>query len=1036
MLTMMNSKNARRFIAIFLVVVMGLISFGSYFQVNVKAETKKNVSVDDIKKSIENVIKSVDELKDIIKPETADSLEAAFTSFFEGAVSIGGTAINVIDGATTFLMLIGVMKDAKMNQLLNISEQLKQISDKLEIMDKKLDEILSQMTAMQAEGAFKERANRAVNMNKFWVDFETEYMENQMDSLMRQYESALRDRTKLWIENRTEGARQTDPYDPLTSKVVLFYPDATKQIEHTLINDFDPFHARSEVATPDPYTLYADEFFTQGDVLLILDETFLPQTGEIVWNVNTYRNDLKDFFSKKLYDLRASSVSSGSKPLSLEESLSTFHYKSWNNYPFLWTDEEIEQYANDAADAIIYRINWYVVNQSADFSAKVRQSYTNFCNHMIAPQEGMSALLQSFFLSHAFEYEIAEDLKAVINQMLLKTGVYSMFAMNVLGFSVYATDDEKQSAADTMCSAIDSLKGMLDNSITGCDNYCYVTNSIVDYGEAVFSSSVDVNYKVRGQVASYLSYSGSSISPSFTYEKKVDEAPPSLIGDANALLIAYHLASKGLTFDQAFMEQHLTTQPIERRSAVITSMKGEQSLPLDGSCVMKSHRAIGGWFNGNPIVTMNGLPSGCTSDYIVFRRGMNGSLYTGGLSTPEANKMLLGIAVYGESHWYWEKDECAVMGGPCRESSFKENLPPRVQTDISFWGDDYYRQNYSVSTAYNMLVSIPTSAVLLTPGPYPLSDLVESNASLNAKMKLEQLIQDSKDTLTGGSFTEESKEELLESLSEGEHLLSDPDAASEEIDDAIQRITNAHLALVRDKASQQITVHSEPQSIYETDLSAEDQILNGVSVDDVKGKVLFELSSVSDPAYASYFEVEEDTCRIFVKQGLPAGTYTLTIRISSPGNDEYAPVEEYAELVIHILEEESDSSDPEESESVPSRTITFDLNGGSLKGETGIVTRVYEEGEVFLLPEPERAGYTFDYWEGSRYEAGEQYTVKEDHTFVAQWIRNEAPSDPDSSGESDRSPKTGDPANAAFLAWLMLFSLFFLFALVKRRSHT
>lgn len=41
MLARMNSKNARRFIAIFLVLVMSMSSFGSYFQVNVKAETKK-----------------------------------------------------------------------------------------------------------------------------------------------------------------------------------------------------------------------------------------------------------------------------------------------------------------------------------------------------------------------------------------------------------------------------------------------------------------------------------------------------------------------------------------------------------------------------------------------------------------------------------------------------------------------------------------------------------------------------------------------------------------------------------------------------------------------------------------------------------------------------------------------------------------------------------------------------------------------------------------------------------------------------------
>ena len=47
--------------------------------------------------------------------------------------------------------------------------------------------------------------------------------------------------------------------------------------------------------------------------------------------------------------------------------------------------------------------------------------------------------------------------------------------------------------------------------------------------------------------------------------------------------------------------------------------------------------------------------------------------------------------------------------------------------------------------------------------------------------------------------------------------------------------------------------------------------------------------------------------------------------------------------------------------------------GGSVprqNGKTGIVTIQAENGSVIILPAPTREGYTFDYWEGSRYEAG------------------------------------------------------------------
>lgn len=96
-------------------------------------------------------------------------------------------------------------------------------------------------------------------------------------------------------------------------------------------------------------------------------------------------------------------------------------------------------------------------------------------------------------------------------------------------------------------------------------------------------------------------------------------------------------------------------------------------------------------------------------------------------------------------------------------------------------------------------------------------------------------------------------------------------------------------------------------------------------------------------------------------------------------------------------------------------TITYDLNGGNLDGVSGIISEEFEEGEVIKLPKPSRKGYSFDYWEGSRYEAGDKYKVKEDHTFTAQWKE-------DGSGDKDGSgANTGDNNN--MLPWVMILIL-------------
>lgn len=108
-------------------------------------------------------------------------------------------------------------------------------------------------------------------------------------------------------------------------------------------------------------------------------------------------------------------------------------------------------------------------------------------------------------------------------------------------------------------------------------------------------------------------------------------------------------------------------------------------------------------------------------------------------------------------------------------------------------------------------------------------------------------------------------------------------------------------------------------------------------------------------------------------------------------------------------------------------TITYDLNGGTLNGETGKVSFKVESGTEITLPEPSRDGYTFDYWQGSKYNAGDKYTVNEDHTFTAQWVAVAEDDDEDSdtsdtsdngSSKKSKGVDTGDAAD--LMGWILL----------------
>ena len=125
-------------------------------------------------------------------------------------------------------------------------------------------------------------------------------------------------------------------------------------------------------------------------------------------------------------------------------------------------------------------------------------------------------------------------------------------------------------------------------------------------------------------------------------------------------------------------------------------------------------------------------------------------------------------------------------------------------------------------------------------------------------------------------------------------------------------------------------------------------------------------------------------------------------------------------------------------------TLSFDANGGSWKdGRTTQTLQAAAGEEIRILEAPSKPGYTFLYWKGSKYQPGDVYTVKENHTFVAEWEKSDiaqggnGESKTPSPAPSDKNlPKTGE--NSSFGAGRLLGVLALLaalagLALLKRR---
>ena len=117
--------------------------------------------------------------------------------------------------------------------------------------------------------------------------------------------------------------------------------------------------------------------------------------------------------------------------------------------------------------------------------------------------------------------------------------------------------------------------------------------------------------------------------------------------------------------------------------------------------------------------------------------------------------------------------------------------------------------------------------------------------------------------------------------------------------------------------------------------------------------------------------------------------------------------------------------------------ISYDLNGGTLDGKTGVITVEAEEGSVITIPDaPTREGYNFLYWKGSEYHPGDKYTVDGDHTFTAQWqlVIKDEPKKDETTKKDKNTPSTGDEADPMLWMAICMLSLSGVIFIKKRKK--
>lgn len=632
------------------------------------------VSADDIKKASDAVSEAVDELGSIFSSDQAKKIVSAFNAFstaFKSAASYAAA----INATVTFLKLIGVVKDGNAEALHNIMTQLNIIGEQLTDMDRKLNQLTEQMSAIQASVEFNARTEKAILLETNWKDFQYRYMEESLDKLMTDYNSLMLTGMQLWCKN--EGsARNANGIDS-RSLVLAYKKDGSN---YALIYNAD--NGTPSSATP-------------GDRVLVLDENLLPT--QVSWNVNTYRSIIK------------TAIVNNMKTRLGRGGGAAFETANFPEFAEGGTvsDALLNQLAEDAVDLLTYRVAATQINKDSSFSLQVQRQFSNYCTHLLTSNEGIDAMAKVMYLTHAFEYQISDDYKTFFNQMAVKTGVYGTFALTVLGMSDFITDEEKVNAMNAYCRTVLAIDNAKFSGLTNKPNYCYLTNSCLSFGEICFTGRAASTTTHRGHCFAYRNYSASSFETAISYGKSgKQESADRLIGDSDMMLLLYSLRGSGdaLSFD--FLNKTLGESAATDYGSTVISLVGQQSLPLNDSNPLKVTNVIGSYFKGKSTAKLSSLPSGADSDDIVYRSRMVGSLMDTSTGSIVSNKMLSALAIYGESHLIWETDENAFLGGPTDYGSFRSEWTQKT-IDVEFPGTDVNRNTYTQTVRFNCLIKSP-----------------------------------------------------------------------------------------------------------------------------------------------------------------------------------------------------------------------------------------------------------------------------------------------------------------------------------------
>ena len=663
---------------IFLPLFVVAVLIGSIFAILRQAE--KTYTYAEPNESVLKDTNSAEEAGSLVQ----DAIQALFANE-EGAIEVSKifetafSGIGYVQSGITFLKLIGVMKDPTREALANIQRQLTAITDRLAIMDAKLDTIIKKMEEIRAEQDFIERTEAARDYREYYRKFKLNYVTNSLQKLITQFEAMQINSIREWYNAESIDDRKGD-FD--NSEFLLIY-------DYINVNDEGKYELRFNTNNELP----TDE----GTRYIKFSPAFLPLKDDVsAWNVNNFRTVLTDYIKDKINTIPDELVKSA-------------------NFPEL-DDDLIDDIVDDLINLIIFRTTAVEVNKDVTYPLLVLDAFENYAENLNLSEVGFDACIKSLYYTHAFEYEISDNIKELCASFIIETAYYGSFVKDVLTMSRDIKIEKKDAFDETYCKAINKLDSTKEKALTGKPNYCYLTNTLLYYGQIDVTASGKVQYYKKGGTTGYMASSAKGFDIKIS---RIDENSNKtgtyglnqLIGNHAATLISMTLRSNGIKADHTYFAKMLSgAENAKDTGVILADMTGTKDLPYDSTYPLKVKNVTGDYFKDNTEVSARFLPSHATTDYLTWHKMLEGSIYDQTTGTLYSNSTVAAMAIYGENHWFWNTDESAYLTATASNVVTRNyNIRTTTHKDAE---KQIYVMDFDFATSYNCILQEALKPIL------------------------------------------------------------------------------------------------------------------------------------------------------------------------------------------------------------------------------------------------------------------------------------------------------------------------------------